>query len=123
MIRDIFKNPGLFKSSTVFRYMSDILYKVLGKKFQAMIISAGRYFLGHFRCLAEFQMHLCIYKCYIACIVILGSASAIFRHIPALFKSMITHIQNLVYPWHIQNPGIFLLQIILRLQGIFLIPY
>ena len=123
MIRDIFKNPGLFKSSTVFRYMSDILYKVLGKKFQAMIISAGRYFLGHFRCLAEFQMHLCIYKCYLVYTVILGSVSGIFRHIRALFKSILPHIQNLVYSWHIQNPGIFLSLSIYRLESIFIIPY
>ena len=103
--------------------MSDILYKVLGKKFQAMIISAGRYFLGHFRCLAEFQMHLCIYKCYLACTVILGSVSGIFRHIRALLKSILPHIQNLVYPWQIQKPGMFLSKSIFSLKGIFLIPY
>ena len=51
-------------------------------------------------------MGLCIYKYYLACTVILGSVSGIFRHIRALFKSILRHIQNLVYLWHIQNPGI-----------------
>ena len=43
-------------------------------------------------------MRLCIYKCCLACIVILDSVSGIFRHIRALFKSILTQIQNLVYP-------------------------
>ena len=38
-----------------------------------------------------------------------------FRHIQALFKSILTHIENLLHPWHIQNPGIFLSQSIFRL--------
>ena len=87
---------GLFKRSTVFKSMSDKLYKVLGKKFQAMTIFVGRSFLDHFRCLAEFQMRLCIYKCYLARTVILGSVSGILRHIRALFKSILTHIRDLV---------------------------
>ena len=45
-------------------------------------------------------MCLCIYKCYLACTVILGSASDIFRHIRELFKSILTH-KYLLYPWHI----------------------
>ena len=51
-------------------------------------------------------MRLCIYKCYLACIVVLGSVSGIFGHIRALFKSILTHIQSLLYPWHIQNSDI-----------------
>ena len=61
-------------------------------------------------------MRLCIYKCYLACTVVLGSVSDISRHIQALFKSLLTHIQNLMFltysePWyipitkHIQAPG------------------
>ena len=65
-------------------------------------------------------MRLCIYKCYLACA---GSVSGIFRHSWALFKSILTHIQNLLYPSHIQNSGIFLSQSIIRLQGILIIPY
>ena len=44
-------------------------------------------------------MRLCIYKCCLACKVILGSVSGIFRHIRVLFKSILTHIhtaQNIV---------------------------
>ena len=41
-------------------------------------------------------MRLCIYKCYLACTVILVSVSGIFRHIRVLFKSILTHIQNFV---------------------------
>ena len=36
-----------------------------------------------------------------------SSASGKFRHIPALFKSILTHIQNLLYPWCIQNLAYF----------------
>ena len=46
-----------------------------------------------------------------------------FRHIQA-YSSIIkrqTHIQNLLYPWHIYNPGIFISQGIFRLQNIFII--
>ena len=49
---------------------------------------------------------VCIYNCYLACTVVLGSASSIFRHIQALFESILTHIQNLATnsePWHIQT--------------------
>ena len=31
-----------------------------------------------------------------------------FRYIQALFKSILMYTQNLLYPWHIQNPDIFL---------------
>ena len=55
--------------------------------------------------------------------VILGSASGIFRHIQALLKSTLMHIQNLMYHCQIQNPGTFLSQSIFNLQGIFIIPY
>ena len=55
-------------------------------------------------------MHLCIYKCYLTCTVILSSVSGIFRHIWESLKSILTHIQNFLYPSHIQNPGIFLSQ-------------
>ena len=116
------QNPGLFKSSTVFRYMPYILHKALGKTFQAMIIFAGRSFLDHFRCSAEFSMRQCFHKCYLAGTVILGSISVIIRHIRASFKSILTYTQNLVDPSHIQNPGIFLSQSISRLQGIFITP-
>ena len=54
-------------------------------------------------------MHLCIYKCYFACTVILGSASGMFWHIQALFKEHI-HAYSEVFvcltyskPWHIHN--------------------
>ena len=60
--------------------------------------------LSHFSCLAGFSICLCIYKCYLACAVVLGSASG--TYIQAVFKSILTHIQNLVYPCQIQNPGI-----------------
>ena len=48
----------------------------------------------------------CIYKCYLAWTVILGSASGIFRHIRPLFKSIHTYSElcvSLVYsePWHV----------------------
>ena len=36
-----------------------------------------------------------------------------FRYIQALFKRILTHIQNLLNPWHIQNLGIFLSKSIL----------
>ena len=49
-------------------------------------------------------MSLCIYKCYLACTVISSSVSSIFRHIWVLFKSILTDIQNLVYPWHTLIP-------------------
>ena len=56
-------------------------------------------------------MRLCIYKCYLACTVsIAGSVSGIYRRIRAFLKNILTHIQNLVYPYHIQNPDIFLSQ-------------
>ena len=69
-------------------------------------------------------MRLCIFKWYyLSCTVILGSFLGIFRHIRALFKSILAHIQNYLYPWHIQDAGIFLSQNIYRLQGIFILPY
>ena len=40
-------------------------------------------------------------KCYLACTVILGSPSGKFGHIQALFKGILTHIQNLLYPWYV----------------------
>ena len=53
-------------------------------------------------------MRLCIYKCYLARTVILGSVSGIFRYIRALFKSIYIYAYSescvsLVYsePWHI----------------------
>ena len=46
-------------------------------------------------------MRLCIYKYQLACTVILGSVSDIFGHIRELFKSILRHIQYLLYPWHI----------------------
>ena len=42
----------------------------------------------------------CIYKCYLSCTVIVGFVLGLFRHNRALFKSVLKHIQNLVYPWH-----------------------
>ena len=39
-------------------------------------------------------MRLCIYKCYLACTVIFGSVSGIFRRIRELFKSILTHIHQ-----------------------------
>ena len=41
-------------------------------------------------------MRLCILY-----VVILGSASGIFRHIQVFSKSTLTHMQNLEYRWHI----------------------
>ena len=38
----------------VFRSLSDIYCKVFEKKFQAIIIFAGHFFLDHFRCFAGF---------------------------------------------------------------------
>ena len=118
IIRDIFRTLDY---SEVPRYLDtcQTYCKVLGKKFQAMIIFAGRSFLDHFGCLAEFQMRLCIYKCYFGCTVFLGSVSGIFRHIRELFKSTLTHIfRTLCIPayselWyipitkHIQKSSIF----------------
>ena len=51
-------------------------------------------------------MSRCICKCYLACAVILGSASEKFRHIRALFKSIHAYSEPCVYlvcsePWHI----------------------
>ena len=40
-------------------------------------------------------------KCYVTCKGILGPVSGMFRHIYALFKSILEHIENLRYPWHI----------------------
>ena len=68
-------------------------------------------------------MRLSFYKCYLVCTVFLNFVSGVFRHIPALFKSICTLIQNFVYSWHFQNPGLYLLQSIFRLQGIFIILY
>ena len=48
-------------------------------------------------------MRLYIYKRCLAYTFTIGSVSGIFRHIPALLKSMLTYIQHLLYPWHIQN--------------------
>ena len=62
-----------------------------------------------------------MYKCYLACTVILGSALGLVRHVQALFKSILTHIQSFLHPWHIQNPGIFLSQSIFRLYVVFII--
>ena len=61
-------------------------------------------------------MRLCIYKCYLACTVILRSVSSIFRHVQALFKSILAYSEPyvpLVYSelWsipiikHIQTPS------------------
>ena len=53
-------------------------------------------------------MRLYTCKCYLACTVILGSVSDIFRYIRALLKSILTHVKNHVCipgiskPWH--NP-------------------
>ena len=49
-----------------------------------------------------------------------------FRHVlthSSIFKSILTHIKNLLCSWHIQNPGIFLSQSIFRLYGIFIILF
>ena len=46
------------------------------------------------------------YNFYVTCKVILGSISSVFKHIQVLFKSIFTHIQNLLHPWHNQNPDI-----------------
>ena len=51
-------------------------------------------------------MHLCIYKCSLACKVILGSVSGILKYTSALFKSVLTHLElcvSLAYsePWNI----------------------
>ena len=102
------QNIEIFKIPAVFRFLSDIL-QCLWK-----LVFARSSFLDHFRCLAGFSIRLCIYKCYLACTVILGSISCIFRHIQALFKSILTYIEHFVYPCEIQIPGIF------RLQGIFI---
>ena len=96
---------------------------IFEKQFQALITFARSSFLDYSRIMTGFYIRLYIYKCQLACTVILGSVSGIFRYIQALFKSIPTHIQNLVYPCQIQNPGIFLLQSIFKLQGIFIIPY
>ena len=71
------------------------------------LLFAKRSSLDHFRCLAAFWIPLCIHICYVPCKVILGSVSRIFKHIWALFKSIFTIFQNLLYLWHIQNPDIF----------------
>ena len=97
--------------------------KVFGKKFQAIIILQEAPSQTISRCLSGFSMRLCIYKFQLSCTLILGSASGLFRHIQALSKSSLTHIQNLEYRWHIHNPHIFLSQSIYRIQGIFIIPY
>ena len=111
------QNPDIFKSSTVLDPCQTYC-SALGKYFQAIIIFTRNSFLDLFRCLAGFSICLCIYKWYLACTVNLGSVSGIFRHIQALFKSILTtHIQNLVYPCQIQNLRMF------RLQGIFIIPH
>ena len=109
------QNLGIFKSSTVFRYPSDILLS-----FQKIFPNC------HYFCMTllprPFQMfdrilntylQICIYKCYLACTVFLSSVSSTFRHVRALFTSILTHIQS---------PGIFLSQSTFRLQGIFVIP-
>ena len=85
IIRDIFRT---LEYSKVRRYLDTCQiyckkWDLLGKKFHAIIIFAGRFSLNHIRCLAEFQMSLCIYKCYLACTVVLGSVSGIsdiFEH-------------------------------------------
>ena len=56
---DIFLIRGIFRTlkySNVGRYLDpcQTYCKVFGKKFQAIIIFAGRSFLDHFRCLAGF---------------------------------------------------------------------
>ena len=53
------------------------------------------------------------HKCYFACKV-LGSVSDIFSHTQALFKSILTHIQNF---------GKFLSKSIFTLHRIFIISY
>ena len=76
----LIKNPEIFNSATVFRSLSEMV--------QAIMFFTGSSFLGHFRCLAG-----------------LGSVSGTFRHIQALFKSILKDIQDLVYLCHIQNPA------------------
>ena len=90
---------------------------VFGKQFQAIIIFPRSSFLDHFKCLAGFSIRLCIHRCYLTCAVILCSVSSMLKHIQTLFKDILPHIQNIVYPYQIQNSGIF------RLQGIFILSY
>ena len=101
--------------------LSKIFVVSFGNRSRLQLLFAKRSFLYHFRSLAGFQILLCIHKCYLTCTVVLGSTSDMFRHIQALFKSILTHIQNFLNPWHIQNPGMFLSQSIFRLYGIFTI--
>ena len=106
--------------SKVWQYLNPC--KIFFNVFQKLVF-AKLSFLDHFRCLAGFYICLCTYKCYLACTVILGSASGTFWHIQALLKNMLMHIQNLLCCWHIQNPGILLSQSIFRLYGIFIILF
>ena len=78
-----------------------------GNNSRLLLVFVKRSFLDHFRCLAGFRISSSVYKCYVTCKVILDSVSGIFRHIWALFKSIFTHIQNLLYAWYIRNPDIF----------------
>ena len=88
-----------------------------------MIIFVERSFWDYFRYSAGLYIRLCIYKYYVASTVILGSVADIFRYIRAFLTSMLAHIKNLVYPWHIHIPGIFLSQSIFRLKDISIILF
>ena len=64
--------------------------------------------LDHFRCLADIQIRLCIYKCNLVCTVILGSVSDIFGDTQASIIQEHTHAYpeprvSLAYsePWNI----------------------
>ena len=96
------QKSGLFKGSTAFRSMSDIL-QCLWKK-----VSGYNYFLLNAPSWTIFNAcHN--FKC--ADVSIRATActpvSGVFRHIQALFNNILTYIQNLIYPWHIQNLGVF----------------
>ena len=88
IIRDIFRTLNYSKARGYLDPCQKYC-KAFWKKFRAMTIFAGRNFTDHFRCLAEFQMRLWIYKCYLVCTVILGSVSSVFRYTRALFKSIV----------------------------------
>ena len=76
---------------------------VFGKKFQTIIVFVEQSFYDHLRYLTGFKIRLYIYKCYLACTVILGSIAGIFRHIQALFKSVLRTlcIPGKFKPWNI----------------------
>ena len=97
------QKPGLFKSSTLFRSLSDILQRLW------KIVPGYNYFCNMLL-LRLFWMFVRILN------------TPIYLQM-LLTINMLTHIQNFVYPWHIQNPVIFLSQNLFRLQGIFIILY